>query len=44
MTSEERKLNKDDLLAFKHFDGNQYAVVPGVNSHVKILDRSKLNA
>ena len=43
MTSVERKLNKDDLLAYKHFDGNQYAIVPGVNSNVKFLDRSKLN-
>ena len=32
MTSVERALNKDDLLAYKAFDGNQYALVPGVTS------------
>lgn len=42
MTSVERALNKDDLLAYKAYDGNQYALVPGVTSNAKIFDRSKL--
>lgn len=29
MTSEEKRLNKDDLLAYKVYDKNQYAMVPG---------------
>jgi hypothetical protein len=42
MSSVERQLNKDDLLAYKHFDGNQYALVPGVTSKAQRLDRQKL--
>ena len=42
MTSVERAFNKDDLLAYKAFDGNQYALVPGVTSQARIFDRSKL--
>jgi hypothetical protein len=41
MSRVERQLNKDDLLAYKFYDGNQYALVPGVSSHSKLLDRSK---
>lgn len=41
MSRVERQLNKDDLMAYKFYDGNQYALVPGVTSHSKMLDRSK---
>jgi len=29
MTNQEKKLNRDDLLAFKTYDKTQYAMVPG---------------
>ncbi len=43
MTGVEKQLNKDDLLAYKHYDGTQYAIVPGVTSNAKVLDRTKFN-
>jgi hypothetical protein len=29
MTSVEKRMNKDDLIAYKNFDNNQYAMIPG---------------
>jgi|1048.fasta_scaffold276802_1 hypothetical protein len=43
MSGVEKQLNKDDLLAYKHYDGTQYAIVPGVTSNAKVLDRTKFN-
>lgn len=34
MTNVEKELNKQDLLAYKKFDNNQYALIPG-HTHVK---------
>ena len=41
MSNAEKLINKDDLLAYKYYDGTQYALVPGVTSRAKVLDRSK---
>jgi hypothetical protein len=30
MTNVEKKLNKVDLQAWKHYDNNQYALIPGL--------------
>jgi hypothetical protein len=32
MTSVEKRINKDDLLAYKNYDNKQYAMIPGYNS------------
>lgn len=29
MTSVEKKLNRNDLLAYKNYDNTQYAIIPG---------------
>ena len=29
MTSQEKKMNRDDLLAYKNYERQQYALVPG---------------
>jgi hypothetical protein len=40
MTGVEKQMNKDDLLAWKNYDNNQYSMIPGVSANKKILDRS----
>lgn len=32
MTNVEKELNKDDLVAWKKYDNNQYSMIPGVAS------------
>ena len=32
MSKQEKALNKDDLIAYKHYDNNQYALIPGFTS------------
>jgi hypothetical protein len=32
MTSIEKKMNKEDLDAWKKYDNNQYALIPGINN------------
>jgi hypothetical protein len=39
MTDVEKKLNKQDLQAYKRFDNNQYAMIPGI-SNTKRADGS----
>ena len=39
MTNVEKQLNKDDLLAWKNYDNNQYSMIPGFSSQKRILDR-----
>ena len=34
-------MNKDDLLAWKNYDNNQYSMIPGFSSQKKTLDRTK---
>ena len=34
MTGVEKEMNKDDLVAYKKYDNNQYAMIPGI-SHQK---------
>lgn len=34
-------MNKDDLLAWKNYDNNQYSLIPGVSNTKKLLDRSQ---
>ena len=33
MTNVEKELNKDDLVAWKKYDNNQYSMIPGVASN-----------
>jgi len=40
MTEVEKRMNKDDLIAWKNFDNNQYSLIPGVSNTKKVLDRS----
>lgn len=35
MTGVEKSFNKDDLAAWKHYDQNTYALIPGLNSNKK---------
>ena len=35
MTGVEKRINKDDLLAWKNYDHNTYALIPGLNSSKK---------
>lgn len=42
MTSVEKKINKEDLTAWKIYDNNQYSMIPGVSSSKKIMDRSRM--
>lgn len=39
MTNEEKKLNKDDIIAYKNFDNNQYSLIPGVSKNKMIMVR-----
>lgn len=39
MTSEEKRLNKEDLIAYKNFDNQQYSLIPGVSVNKKIMQR-----
>jgi len=32
MTDVEKKLNREDLIAYKNYDNNQYALIPGINN------------
>ncbi len=32
MTNVEKELNKDDLVAWKKYDNNQYSMIPGVSA------------
>ncbi|CDW73158.1 UNKNOWN [Stylonychia lemnae] len=41
MTEVEKQMNKDDLIAWKNYDNNQYSMIPGVSNQKKILDRSQ---
>jgi len=40
MTSVEKQMNKDDLIAWKNYDNVQYSLIPGISSTKHILDRS----
>ena len=41
MTNQEKKMNKDDLLAYKMFDNNQYSMIPGISKEKNRLDRNE---
>ena len=36
MTNVEKEMNKDDLLAWKRYDNNQYSMIPGHSTNKKI--------
>jgi len=40
MTQVEKKMNKDDLKAYKVYDNNQYGMIPGINNEKKFLKRN----
>lgn len=44
MTNEEKKLNKDDIIAYKNFDNNQYSLIPGVSKNKLIMVRDHKNS
>ena len=41
MTQAEKKMNKEDLYAYKHGDESSYALLPGVSPIKKQMDLSK---
>lgn len=43
MTEVEKHMNKDDLIAYKNYDQNQYSLIPGISKDKKILERSKVS-
>ena len=43
MTSVEKQMNKEDLMAWKNYDNNQYSMIVGVSSQKKVMDRSSSN-
>ena len=36
MTDVEKKMNREDLYAYKNYDNNQYSMIPGVSSIKKV--------
>lgn len=44
MTSVEKQMNKDDLLAYKMYDNKQYSMIPGVSKEKAFMDRMKLSS
>lgn len=36
-------MNKDDLIAWKNYDNNQYSLIPGVSNQKKFLEREPKN-
>jgi len=38
MSNVEKQLNKEDLNAWKSYDNNQYALVPGINAQKRFTD------
>ncbi len=42
MTNVEKELNKDDLVAWKKYDNNQYSMIPGVASHNRQAEQRPL--
>ena len=41
MTSVEKQMNKDDLIAWKKYDNVQHSLIPGISSNKVQLDRSE---
>ena len=39
MTSVEKQMNKEDLNAWKSYDNNQYALIPGINAQKRMNGR-----
>jgi hypothetical protein len=42
MTEVEKKINKEDLKAYKDFDNTQYSMIPGIQGQKNFYDRSKI--
>jgi len=42
MTSVEKEINKDDLVAWKKYDNNQYSMIPGVSNQNKMAEQRPL--
>ena len=38
MTNIEKKMNREDLIAYKNYDNTQYALIPGVNNQKNFMD------
>lgn len=41
MTQQEKKMNKDDLIAYKIHDNTQYSMIPGVSNKKNYLQRDQ---
>lgn len=44
MTGVEKQMNKDDLIAWKNYDNNQYSLIPGFSTNKKFLERENKNS
>lgn len=44
MTNVEKQINKEDLIAWKIYDNNQYSLIPGVSSQKKVFDRQQVGS
>ena len=42
MTQVEKQMNKDDLKAYKVYNNNQHALIPGINNEKRFLKRDEL--
>ena len=42
MTNVEKEMNKDDLVAWKKYDNNQYSMIPGVSNQKKMAEQRPL--
>ena len=38
MTNVEKEMNKDDLIAWKKYDNNQYSMIPGIAMQKKMAE------
>lgn len=39
MTNVEKEMNKDDLIAWKKYDNNQYSMIPGISHNKKLAEQ-----
>ncbi|CDW74298.1 UNKNOWN [Stylonychia lemnae] len=39
MSGVEKQMNKEDLIAWKNYDNNQYSLIPGISVNKKVMER-----
>lgn len=42
MTEVEKRINKEDLKAYKEYDNNQYSLIPGIQNQKLLYDWQKI--